>query len=153
MLFLFSVTALKLPLKWQTYRRKVESKGNGSINLYWFHCLAMFLHPSLHDQNFQKAKLIPAKKTSLSLSPFSLNIHKIALGVLLLWRLNVCLASKPTYTNEKEIDWKLLNTRTWLMSQEDPDLQIAGVFAMKITLAAAGSVHCPTAIPWQAGWR
>lgn len=132
MLFLFSVTALKLPLKLQTYRRKIEWKGYGSINLYWFHCLAIFLHPSLHNQNFHKAKFIPAKQTPLSFPSFPLSKRKIALGVLLLWRLHVCLTSKPTYTNEKKMDLKPLNTRTWLLAQEDPDLQIAGMFGTKI---------------------
>lgn len=107
----------------------------------------MFLHASLHDQNFQKAKFIPEKKSLWVLPSFSLSTHKIALGVLLLWRLHVCLALKPTDTNEMKIDWKPLSTRACgLLAQENPDLQIAGTFGTKITLAPAGRIltmsHC-----------
>lgn len=107
----------------------------------------MFLCILLHDQNFQKAKFIPEKKKSLWVLPsFSLSMHKIALGVLLLWRLHVFLALKQAYTNEMKIDWKPLNTRTCgLLAQEDPDLQIVVMFGTKITLAAVRILtmsHC-----------
>lgn len=141
------------PTKGKIYRRKIESKGNGSINLYWFHCMTMFLHPSLYDQNFQKSKFIQEKKILLSLPSFSLRRHKIALGVESLSWLHVCLASKPAYTNEKKFDWKPLNTRTWLLAQEEAGLQIAGMVGTKITLADPGSFPCPTAVLCQSCCR
>lgn len=134
----------------ENYRRKIEPKGNWSVNLYWFHCMTI---SSTYDlclitvwSKFAEIKICHRKRIPLSLPSFSLRTHNIALGVKSLWWLHICLASKPDYTNEKKFDWKPLNTRTWLLAQEEPDLQIAGMVGRKITLAASGSFPCATAV-------
>lgn len=44
---------------------------------------------------------------------------------------------------EKKNYWNPLNTRTWLLAQGEPDLQIAGMVDTKVTLAALGSFPVP----------
>lgn len=64
------------PTEGKIYRRKIEPKGNGSVNLYWFHCMTTFLCPSPYDQNLQKSKFIPEKNTSEFTILFSENTWK-----------------------------------------------------------------------------